>query len=475
MSDAAKIRNVALVGINKSGKTSLVEAFLNLTGATSRRGETKDGNTVTDYEPESIERQISTQVSLAHATYNGVKFNFLDCPGFIDFTEEAKIALLGADTAIFVVEPDAHRLVQMDSLLSFTEEIGIARMCVINKMDKPDLPFDETLAFLKDIPGNRTPKPLAPLHYPIGSGEAFAGFVDVLKKEAFMYGDKGQTKKTEIPEELEDAVESSREKLIESLADTDDQLLELVLEGEEPPLELLEKNLQKAVRTGMFVPILVCSAHTNAGLLTLLDLIISLCPSPLDREYKDDEGNTFEVKEDGPVIAQVLKTYVNPQSGKMSLTRIFSGTIKTDTNLIDTTRGGSKERIGGLYWIQGKKHDTADKAGPGDIVGLSRMETPKSGDTLVSAGNIKMPIVPEPPPLYCLAIAPKNRADEAKMSTLLQKLIEEDPVLKVGRDPDTHEYCMYGQGEVHLTLNRQRLERKYSIQLESTKPKIAYK
>ncbi|MBK9146052.1 MAG: elongation factor G [Candidatus Melainabacteria bacterium] len=474
--DVSKIRNVAFVGINKSGKTSLIEALLNITGTNSRRGKIQDGTCTTDYEPESIDRQISTQVSAAHTTYKGYHFNLIDCPGFIDFNEESKLALMGVDTAIFVVEPDPSRLIQMDNLLSFTEEIGVARMVVVNKMDKPDLPLTETLNKLKEMPGTKTPRPLAPLHYPIGTGDDFKGYVSVLKEEAFTYGDKGEPQKTDVPDDLKDQLASSREKLIESLADTDDKLLEMVLEGEDPPLELLEKDLGKGVREGTFVPILVASAMTDGGLIPLLDLIISLCPSPAEREYKDEKGETITTKEDGPVIAQVMKTYVNPQSGKISLVRVFSGTIAGDTQLVDTTQDGGKERIGGLYAIQGKKHDPIEKAGPGSIVGLSRMDTPRTGDTLVS-GNIKTVLSrpPEPPPLYSLAIAPKNRNDEAKLSTLLQKLLEEDPVLKVDRDPDTHEYCLYGQGEVHLTLSRQRLERKYSLQLDSKKPQIAYK
>lgn len=472
---ASKIRNVAIVGLNKSGKTSLVEAILHLTGATSRRGDTKEGNTTTDYEPEAIERQISTQVSSARCTYKGFQLNILDCPGFIDFTEEAKLALMGADTAIFVVEPDPNRLIQMDTLLNFTEEIGLARVCVINKLDKQDLPFEETLNALKEFPGTKTPRPLAPFHYPIGTGDSFTGFADVLKKEAYKYAAKGTAEKTDMPGDIETDLELSREKLVESLADTDDELLEKVMEGEDPPQEMLEKDLKIAVKNGTFIPILVASAVTDKGVGPLLDFIINLCPSPLERELKDKDGNKIEVKEDGPVVAQVLKTYVNPQSGKISLTRVFTGTISADTNLIDTTRGGSKERIGGMYWMHGKKQDNADKAGPGEIVALARMETPKTGDTLVSAGSTIMPAPPEPPPLYSLAIAPKNRADETKLSTLLQKIIEEDPVLKVDRDPDTHEYCLYGQGEVHLTLSRQRLERKYNLQLDSRKPKIAYK
>jgi elongation factor G len=430
----------------------------------------------TDYEPESVSRQISTQVSMARITYNGITFNILDCPGFVDFNEEVKIALMGVDAAVFVVEPDPGRLIQMDTLLRFTEQIGISRLVFVNKLDKPDVSFSETLAVLKDMPGSKTPRPLAPLQYPIGSGSGLTGYVDVLKKEAFKYGAQGKPEKTDVPADLSGELETAREKLIESLADTDDTLLEMVLEGNDPPLDLLEKDLKQAVRAGTSVPILVGSAQTDAGVISLLETIIALCPAPDEREYKDKDGKKIEVKADGPVIAQVIKTYIHPQSGKLSLTRVYSGTINGDSQLADTTREGSKERVGGLYWLQGKKQETMPTAGPGSIVALARLETPRSGDTLVTEKESAiMPIPPAPPPLYSLAIAPKNRNDEAKLSTLLAKLTEEDSVLRVDRDPDTHEFCLYGQGEVHLTVSRQRLERKYGIQLDSHRPKIAYK
>lgn len=472
---ASKIRNVAFIGINRSGKTTLVESLLHLTGAISRRGKTQDGSTTTDFEPESTARQISTQTSMARTTYRETTINILDCPGFVDFSEEVKLSLLGADIAVFVIEPDPGRLIQMDTLLRYTEEIGLARLVFINKLDKPDVKFEETLAILKNMPGSKTPRPLAPLHYPVLEG-GFTGYVDVLKKEAFKYGAQGKPEKIDVPGSVQGELEAAREKLVESLADTDDTLLELVMDGKEPDLEIMEKDLKRAVKAGTFVPILVGSATTDAGVPTLLDTIVSLCPSPDDREYKSKDGKAITVKEDGPVVAQVIKTYVHPQSGKLSLTRVFTGTITPESQIIDTTRDGHKERIGGLYWLLGKKQETMATAGPGSIVALARMETPHTGDTLVTEKEAAVMATPPPaPPLYSLAIAPKNRSDEAKLSTLLAKLVEEDPLLKVDRDPDTHEYCLYGQGEVHLTLSRQRLERKYSIQLDSKRPKIAYK
>lgn len=476
MANSGQIRNVAVIGLNRAGKTSLVEAMLHLTGAVSRRGKTQDGTTTTDYEPESIQRQMSTSTSFARMTYNDVQINLVDCPGFIDFQEETKLALMGVDAAVFVVEPDVTKLIQIDNLLRFTEQIGIARLIFINKLDKPDLDFTETLSILKDMPGSKTPRPLNPLHYPVLNGHGITGYVDVLKKEAFKYGAQGKPEHQDMPSELQTDLETAREKLVDGLADTDDALLEMVLEGTEPPLEHLQKDLKAAVRVGTFVPILVGSAHSDAGVVPLLDAIISFCPAPNEREYKDQSGKTITVKEDGPIIAQVIKTYVNPQSGKLSVCRIFSGTVTGDSNLIDISRDGKAERAGGLYWLMGKKHETETKAGPGSIVAIARLETPRTGDTLVTEkANTIMPVPPDAPPLYSLAIAPKNRNDEAKLGTLLHKLTEEDPILKTDRDPDTNEFCLYGQGEVHLTLSRQRLERKYHIELDSKRPKIAYK
>jgi len=472
---ASKIRNVAFIGINRSGKTTLIEALLNLTNTVSRRGKIQDGTTTTDYEPEAISRQISTQTSVARVVYKDTTINILDTPGFVDFTEEVKLALLGVDTAIFVVEPDPNRLIQMDTLLRFTEEIGVARLVFVNKLDKPDLDFAKTLAMLKEMPGQKSPRPLAPLHYPILDG-GLTGYVDVLKKEAFKYGAQGKPEHTDIPGSIQSELDTAREKLVESLADTDDSLIELVLEGKEPDLPLLEKDLKEGVKSGKFVPILVGSAFNDAGIFTLLDTILTLCPSPDDREYKDADGKAIVVKDDGPVVAQVIKTYIHPQSGKLSLSRVITGTINADSQLIDINRSGNKERVGGLYWLLGKKQETMATAGPGSIVALARLETPHTGDTLATEKTTAVMFAPPAaPPLYSLAIAPKNRNDETKLSTLLAKLVEEDPLLKVDRDPDTHEYCLYGQGEVHLTICRQRLERKYNIQLDSHKPSIAYK
>lgn len=477
MANSPAIRNVAFVGVNRSGKTSLVESILHLTGAINRRGKIADGTCTTDYEPESVQRQMSLSTSMARTSYKGITFNLIDCPGFIDFLEETKLALMGVDVAVMVVEPDPHRIIQLDSLLRFTEDLGIARLVFVNKLDKHDVNYTETLAALKDMHGTKTPRPVNPLHYPILPTSGITGYVDVLQHEAYRYGEQGKPEKIAVPEDLVETLEKTRDKMIDGLADTDEKLFELVMEGQEIPNERLEEDLRTAVKAGLFVPILVGSAHTDAGVIPLLDDIIALCPSPAEREYKDTQGNVVSVSDDGPVIAQVIKTYVNPQSGKLSLTRVYSGTITADSSLAAANRQGHKERVGGLYWLQGKKQEVMTSAGPGSIVAVARLETPHTGDTLVGSEKDTriLPTPPAPPPLYSLAIAPKTHADEAKLSTLLHKLSDEDPLVVTDRDPDTGEFCLFGQGEVHLTVSRQRLERKYHIQLDSHRPKIAYK
>ncbi|MBX9878287.1 MAG: elongation factor G [Candidatus Obscuribacterales bacterium] len=470
-------RNVAFVGPNHAGKTSLIEAILHSTGAITRRGKIADGTMTMDHEPEAIARQISTSTSFARFTYKDITFNVLDCPGFVDFVEEAKLALLGCDTAVFVVEPDPQKLIQMDSLLHFAEELGLACLVFVNKMDKPDIDFHETLDALNAMTGVKTLHPMTALEYPISDASGITGYEDVLKMEAYKFGAQGKAEKMPAPDALITEVENAHEKLIENLADTDDAVLELVMDGKEPPVDLLQKDLKKAVREGKCVPILVGSAHTDAGVFALLDTLVDVCPSPAERQYKDKNGKVIAVSENGPVIAQVIKTYIHPQFGKLSLTRVISGTISGDAHLVDSSRSGAKEeRIGGLYWLLGKKQETMPSAPAGSIVAIARLESAHTGDTIVAGKDSTVMFAPPaPPPLYSLAITPKTHGDEAKLSTLLAKIIEEDPTIKVDRDPDTNEYCIYGQGEVHLTLTRQRLERKYHLELESKRPLIAYK
>ncbi len=468
-------RNIAFIGIHHSGKTSLTESILFLTGAISRRGKTLDGTSTADHSPESIARQMSTAVSVVNTKYRDYHFNILDCPGFIDFTEEVKLALLGVDTAIFVIEPDPARLLQIEPLLRYTESIGIASMVFVNKVDKQDTFFEETLEALLAMPRPGKGR-LVPVHFPIKTDDVF-GYADILKVEAFKYSSSGKAEKMNIPSELGPKIAKAHELLLECLADVDDDVLEMVVEGKEPPLNVMEKDLKSAVQKGALVPILVGSAHNDAGILCLLDAIIALCPTPFCHDYRDCDGNLLELKEDGPVIAQVIKTYVHPQFGKLSVSRVFSGTINANLKLHNTSiEGSGEERIGGLYQLQGKKQESIQSAGPGSIVAIARLEKARTGDTLTSNGcTVVLNKPPLPPPLYVLAIAPKSHDDEAKVMGLITKLLEEDPTLTLDWNADLHEHRLGGQGEVLLSVSLQRLERQYHLQVNAQKPKVAYR
>jgi elongation factor G len=476
VSSPESMRNVAFVGTNHGGKTTLVESLLYVTGQIPRRGRVLDGTTTTDYEPEAIAKQISTSTSFAHLNYKNTLINILDCPGFVDFTEEVKLSLLGADIAVFVVEPDKEKLLQIDSLLSYTEQLGIARLVFINKLDKHDLNLNEIMEALTSLRDSKEQKPFAPLLYPVMSANGITGYSDLLTNETFSFNKDGTITKSEPPESLLQELETDREKLVENLADCDDELLERILDGKELSRDLLEKDLKASIKQGHLVPILGGSAQAELGLRQLLDEIVSVFPDPSSRIYKTPEGKAIESKTDGPFIGQVIKTYVHPQSGKLSLTKVISGSLTADMHLAATNRHDPKDRVGGIYSLFGKKQETHGLAHPGEIVAIARLEHIHTGDTISDA---QLPIVlekpMEPPPLYSLAISPLHQSDEAKLSTLLHKITEEDPIVKVDRDPDTHEYCLYGQGDVHLTLTKQKLERKYHIELHSEKPQIAYK
>lgn len=473
------IRNIAFIGANHSGKTTLVESILHLSDAITRRGKIQDGTTTTDSDAESIARQMSTAVAAAHTMHKGHLINILDCPGFVDFSETVKLALCGVDLAIVVVDSQTAHIHQIEPWLRYTEDIGLPRMIFLNKLDRPDTDFSEIVSQLKFLTGGDGSHPMVPIQYPISGDGGLLGFVDLLHHQAFRFGSRGQTSESTIPVDILALEESARDNLVERLADIDDEVLEMVVEGKEPEVTTLERDLREVVHTGFVTPVLVGSAITDAGVLPLLDAIVELCPSIDDRhrQYKDRSGTPLVVSEQGSVVAQVIATYINGQSGKLSLVRVFTGTVRADSHLVDATSSGPSERAGGLYLMMGKKAEPVAMAGPGAIVAIARLDSARTGDTLVLDSNypLVMWAPPAPPPLYSLAIAPARRSDEAKLSTLLGKLAEEDPMLKIDRDPHTREYCMYGQGEVHLAVARMRLERKYHISVKSQRPEVAFR
>lgn len=468
MEDISRLRNVAVVGTHHSGKTTLVEALLASCGAVSRRGSVADGTTTTDFEPECIEHAQSTCVGFAYAACEDVDLNVIDCPGFVDFFEETKTAMLAADAAIVVIEPDPGRVGQTQTLIDFIEAQRLPHLFLINKMDRPGADFFGTLAALQQAYGMH----VVAQHVPIGAGESYRGFVDLAENTAYECAGTEQ-KPAAIPGELEATIAEQRTKLLEALGDFDDHLLEELLEGVEPSREEIDRDLCEDCSHDQIVPVLCGAGLSGAGLRALLAAVRREFPSPQLRP--DAAGHPVTPDPASPVVAQVCKTFIHPQSGKLSVVRVFSGTITAETPLVDVSRDKAPARHSGIFRLQGKRQDPVKSAPAGSIVALARLESVATGDTLTTGAATVMPSVTAAEPVFALAIRPKDRLDESKLSQMLARLLEEDPALRVARAEFTNELQLRGSGEIHVKTATERLSRKYHLALETAAPAIPYR
>ena len=470
MTDISRVRNIAFVGTHHAGKTTLVESILSHCGAIGRRGSVADGTTTTDYEPECIAHAQSTSVGFAHAMCDDIDVTIVDCPGFVDFFEETKLALSGVDAAVVVVEADPARIAQIGTLVDFIESRKLPHLFVINKLDRPGSDFAATLAALQEAYGRH----VVAEQWPIGEGEALAGYVDLARMSAFAYAG-GNENATEIPPALQSQVQAAHGQLLEALSDFDDHLMEELLEGVEPPLDEIEKDLCEECSHDQIIPVLVAAGGPGFGTAALVRAMEKWFPSPVTAQQVDAEGRPIEPKGDGPVIAHVMKTFIHPQSGKVSVVRVITGTLKSDATLTNISKGGEKVRSAGLFRLQGKRQEPAQTAGPGSIVAIARMESVSTGDTLTTDGfKVLLPRVQLAGPTFAIAIRPKERLDEAKISQMLARILDEDPSLRLERAEFTNELLLLGNGEQHVTTAVERLTRKYNVQLEMHPPTIPY-
>ena len=467
MADIARLRNIAFVGPHHAGKTTLVEAILAHTGAIGRRGAIGDGTTVTDHEPEDAAHLQSTTVGFAHATDDGVDITIVDAPGFVDFFEETKQALAGVDAAIVVIEADPGRIVQTQAAIDYIESVRMPHIFVINKMDRPGADFAQTLAALQSAYGRH----VVAEQLPLGSAEHFRGYVDLAEMKAYTLEGAEQP----IPGDAQDQAARMHVELLEAIADFDDHLMEELLEGVEPPLEEIERDLCTECSHDQVVPVLVASGASGAGVTALVRAIEKWLPPPADALQVDAEGRPIEPDAAGPVIARIIKTSIHPQSGKLSIARILSGTLKSDATLTNITKHDEKVRLGGLYRLQGKKQEPLTEAGPGMIVALGRLDSVSTGDTLTSNGHrVRLPRIPVAEPVFAVAVKPKERIDEAKISQMLARIVDEDPALRLERADVTHELLLLGRGEQHVSIAVERLARKYKVEVETAAPAIPY-
>jgi elongation factor G len=467
VADIARLRNIAFVGPHHAGKTTLVEAILAHTGAIGRRGAIGDGTTVTDHEPEDAAHLQSTTVGFAHATDDGVDITIVDAPGFVDFFEETKQALAGVDAAIVVIEADPGRIVQTQAAIDYIESVRMPHIFVINKMDRPGADFAQTLAALQSAYGRH----VVAEQLPLGSAEHFRGYVDLAEMKAYTLEGAEQP----IPGDAQDQAARMHVELLEAIADFDDHLMEELLEGVEPPLEEIERDLCTECSHDQVVPVLVAAGASGAGVTALVRAIEKWLPPPADALQVDAEGRPIEPDAAGPVIARIIKTSIHPQSGKLSIARILSGTLKSDATLTNITKHDEKVRLGGLYRLQGKKQEPLTEAGPGMIVALGRLDSVSTGDTLTSNGHrVRLPRIPVAEPVFAVAVKPKERIDEAKISQMLARIVDEDPALRLERADVTHELLLLGRGEQHVSIAVERLARKYKVEVETAAPAIPY-
>ncbi|HEX3466417.1 MAG TPA: elongation factor G [Candidatus Elarobacter sp.] len=468
MEDIARLRNVAIVGPHHAGKTTLVEALLAHCGAIPRRGSVRDGTTVTDCEPEAIDHLQSVCCGFAHASCGPVDLTLVDTPGFVDFFEETKTVLTAVDAAVIVIDAEPDRVAQTAGIVEHLEMRKTPHLFFVNKLDRPGANFDATLAALREAYGPH----VVAMQLPIGAGPAFEGYVELAHGHA--YGPDG--KEIAVPDALQPTVGVQRTILLEALADFDDTLMEELLDGKDPSDEEIDRDLCEDCSHDQVIPVLVGSAEKAIGISALVDAVAKLFPSPETEPRKDVDGRPVEAKLTGPVVAQVCKTIVHPQQGKLSVVRVFTGTLTQQTQLVNASRGNAPVRLSGMARLFGKKQEPVQTAGPGAIVALARLENVTTGDTLASpnAGAL-MPTVPLSEPLFAVAIAPAQRLDEAKLSQALGRLIDEDPALRVARAEFTNELQLLGSGETHVATATERLARKFNVDVKTHPPSIAYR
>ncbi|RCJ18326.1 elongation factor G [Nostoc minutum NIES-26] len=453
-------RNVAIVGPYLSGKTTLLESLLSVTGAISRKGSVKDGNTVGDSAAESRDRHMSVEISAASTDYEGTRFTFIDCPGSVEFAQETYNALMGVDAAIVVCEPIRDRVLTLAPLFKFLDDWEIPHLVFVNKMDRANINVLETLHALKAV----SSRPLVAHQYPIMQGEQLTGFIDMVSEQAYAYHPGAPADPIPFPENLKEEEHTARAEMLEALANFDDHLLEELLEDIEPPQEEILKDLKMELGADLVVPVFFGVAEQDYGVRPLLEALLREAPEPettAERRLKNSKGNT--------PLAQVLKTYYTPQGGKLSLVRVWRGKL-TDGIVLNGIRAG------GIYRLMGQQQQSVNEAGAGEIVALSRLEGIKTGDILSTEQSaLELPKAEQLEPVYALAITPEKRNDEVKLSSAITKLLEEDPSLAWEQHGDTHEVILWGQGEIHLQVALDRLRRKYNLPMTTHLPQVPYK
>jgi len=469
------IRNVCLLGHSGNGKTALAESMLYLTGVIDRMGRAADGNTVCDYDPEEIKRQISITTSVAPIEYKGCKINILDTPGGFDFAGETIAALRAADAAIIVCSAKDGLSVGLEKAWKYCEERNMPRFIYISKVDEDNSDYNATFEKLREKYGNK----VAPVVVPIwDENKKVTGIIDVLNKRAFEM-QNGKRVEIEIPEGKESVITEFNDALKESVAETSEEFMDKFFGGEDFTYSEMIQGLRQGVRELSLFPVLCGSAAANLGTLMLLDHIADLLPNPMEGNYhkattQDGETEPFVVSPGGVPTAFVFKT-VSDQYGKYSFIKVLSGEITSDLSLIDS-RTGTSEKLGRLYNMRGKKAEEVKVLGCGDIGAIGKMDRVKTGDTLCDPRKVvSLKELPFAEPCYSVAIAPKTRGQDDKVAQGLNRLNEEDPSFYTVNNAETHQMVIYAAGDIQVDVLVSKLKSRFNVDAELKTARVPYR
>ncbi len=447
---------MVLLGHSHDGKTMLAEAMLFASGAVARMGSPDQGTATTDFEPEEQKRKISINLGVASAEHNGHKVNILDAPGFFDFAGQVVSGLRAAEGAVVVVGPSAQLAVGTEIAWEQCNRTSKPRIVVVNKLDKENSDFYGAVDAMRQA---LSPRPF-PLHLPIGAEQDFRGIVDLLHLKAFVTAEDGKGTEIPIPDDMKQRVEEYRGQLIEAAAESDDSLLEKYLDAGTLDDEEIQRGLRQGILDAKVAPVVCASATKLLGVRTLLSTIVELMPSP-------------EADLDKPVKAFVFSTG-GDQFGRVSYFKVIAGVVKADAHLPNLSRGG-EERLAQIFFPRGKEHVAATEVRAGDIAAATKLTHTLTGDTLGMKDGGPLPGLDLPGPAYSLAITPKARGDEEKISSGLARLSEEDPTLHVERLEETHQLVIAGLGDVHLDVTLEKLKRKYGVDATTATPRVPYR
>jgi elongation factor G len=470
------LRNVCLMAHGGSGKTTLAEAMLFNTGVLDRFGKVPDGTTTCDFEQEEIKRQISINTSIAPCEWNSSKINIIDTPGYFDFVGEVKQGIRVADSALILLSGKDGISVGTEKSWGYSKENNLPRMFFISKMDEENANFDKVLSDLQEHFGNG----VVPFQLPIIENEKFVGYVDIINMKAYKF-DKDKLVDTDIPSDLQDTVTSSKDALTESVAESSEELMEKFFNGDEFTPEEMINGIRDAVKNSFIFPVFCGSAINNQGVSSIMNSIIDYLPSPDQmptvKAYNADKSEEVELKTtaDEKLSALVFKTIADPFVGKISLFRVYSGTLTADSVLYNSSNG-KQEKVNQIFALRGKKQVPIKKLVAGDIGAVAKLQYTNTNNTLCDPSNpVSLEEITFPVPNLFLAVEPASKGDEEKIHSGLTKLMDEDPTFKVTHNTETHQTLISGLGEQHLDIIVSKLKSKFGVSVTLTDPKVPYR